>query len=65
VREFIAQGDTVATLGFYRGTVKPTGRSFSSEWVMVFTLDRGKVARFREYTDTNAIVTAFGAAVNA
>jgi ketosteroid isomerase-like protein len=51
-REYIAQGDKVVALGYYGGRSKATGRPLQSEWVMVFTLRNGKVARFREYADT-------------
>jgi ketosteroid isomerase-like protein len=59
-REFIAQGDRVVVLGFSRIRVKPTGRTLESEWVMVWGLREGKVAKFREYADTAAALVAFG-----
>jgi ketosteroid isomerase-like protein len=59
-REYIAQDDQVAVLGDYKWTVKPTGRTFASNWVHVVTLKEGKITRFREYTDTAAAVAAFG-----
>src|SRR5687767_3166329 len=40
-REFIAQGDQVAVIGDYSATVKGTGRSLTSDWVMVFTVKDG------------------------
>lgn len=60
-REFVAQGDTVVTIGQYRGKAKSTGRPFSSDWVMVFTFRNGKVVRFREFADSAAFVRAFSA----
>jgi len=65
-REFVAQGDTVVAIGHYAATTKATGRRFESDFVMVFTLTDGRVAAFREYTDTASINAAFaplGAAV--
>jgi ketosteroid isomerase-like protein len=59
-KEFIAQGDKVVTLGHYEAEVKPTGRRYESDWAMVFTLRNGKIVHFREYTDSAAIVAAFG-----
>ena len=59
---FVAQGDHVVAIGRYDGTVKPTGRSFESDWVMVFTFKGNKVARFQEYADTAAIAQAYAAA---
>ena len=58
-REFVAQGDVVVALGTYRGKSKETGRTFSSDWVMVFEFRNGKIARFREFTDSAALVNAF------
>src|SRR5687767_11224319 len=34
-REFVAQGDTVVGIGYYEATVKDTGRSIASDWVMI------------------------------
>jgi hypothetical protein len=61
-REFVAQGDKVIALGFYSAQVPATGRRYQSEWAMVFTLRKGKVARFREYADSAAIKAAFASA---
>jgi hypothetical protein len=59
-QEFLAHGDTVVALGHYTGTVKTSGRTFSLDWVMVFTFHAGKVVRFREYTDGAAVTAAYG-----
>ena len=58
-REFIAQGNTVVAIGHYRATTKASGKTFDSDFVMVFTLRDGKVAAFREFTDTAAVNAAF------
>jgi len=58
-REFVAQGDTVVAIGHYRATAKATGRTFDSDFVMVFTLRDGKVVAFREFTDSAAVNAAF------
>ena len=57
--EFIAQGDQVAVVGSYRGRAKTTGQRFETVWVMVFTIRDGKIARFREFTDSAQLVRAF------
>lgn len=64
-REFIAHGDTVIVLGSYQGKAKATGRSFQSQWAMLFTLRDGKVAKYREYTDTGSIALAYAASAAA
>lgn len=59
-REFVAQGDTVVAIGDYRGKATETGRPFSADWAMVFTIENGRIVRFREFTDSAALVRAFG-----
>lgn len=58
-REFVAQGDTVVAIGHYRAVTKGTGKTFDSDFVMVFTLRGGKVVAFREFTNTAAVNAAF------
>jgi ketosteroid isomerase-like protein len=58
-REFHATDDKVFALGSYAGKIKKTGRSFACEWVHVFTVVRGKISRFREYTDTAQFVAGY------
>jgi ketosteroid isomerase-like protein len=58
-REFVAQADKVVALGHYRAVAKPTGKTFESDFVMVFTLRGGKVAAFQEFTDSAGINAAF------
>jgi hypothetical protein len=58
-REFIAQGDKVVTLGHYTGRSKATGRSFDSDWVMVFTVRNGLLTRFMEFADSAGFNEAF------
>lgn len=58
-REFVAQGDTVVALGHYRAVTRSTGKVFDSPFAMVFTLRDGKVATFREFTDSAAVNAAF------
>ena len=57
-REFIAQGDRVVALGFYSSKVKATGRIAESQWVHLFTIRNGKVAKFQEFFDTAAALIA-------
>jgi ketosteroid isomerase-like protein len=61
-REFIAQGDTVAVVGYYEVNVRTTGRSVASDWVMVFTLKEGRITQFREWTDSAQVVRAYAQA---
>ena len=58
-REFVAEGEAVVAIGYYEATVKETGRSIASDWVMIFSFRNGKIVRFRELTDSAALVRAF------
>lgn len=58
-REFIAQGERVVVLGHSRDRVRATGHTVENDWAMVFTLRGGKVAGFRSYEDTAAVVSGF------
>ena len=58
-REFVAQGDRVVAIGHYRAKAKATGKVFDSPFAMVFTFRGGKIAAFREFTDSAAINAAF------
>ena len=62
-REFIAQGENVACIGYYDARVRDTGGRMKSSWVMVFTIRNGKIVRFREWTDSAQLNRAYGAAV--
>jgi hypothetical protein len=57
-REFVAQGDKVVALGYYKARTA-AGRPFASDWVMVFTVADGQVTRFQEFTDVAALNAAF------
>src|SRR6202042_1022295 len=46
IDQFIAQGDAVATLGRYSGSVKATGAPFESVVGHFFTIRNGKVSRW-------------------
>jgi uncharacterized protein len=58
-REFVAQGDQVVAVGTYAARMKPSGNAIDSGWVMLFTIRNGKIARFREYSDSAQLVRAF------
>jgi ketosteroid isomerase-like protein len=58
-REFVAQDDKVVAIGHYRVVMKPTSKTFESDFVMVFTLQNGKLTKFQEFTDSAGINAAF------
>lgn len=57
--ENTAQDDRVIVEGWNRGTVKSTGNTYEHDWVMVFTIRKGKIVRLRHYYDTNDVMVAF------
>lgn len=58
-REFVAEGDRVLVVGWERMKVKATNRTIELDWIMSFTVRNGKVAVFREFTDTKALADAY------
>ena len=56
---FVASEDRVVALGRERFRVKSTGRTWECQWAHAMTVRDGKIASFREYTDTAAMAGAF------
>jgi ketosteroid isomerase-like protein len=56
--EFVAQGDRVLVVGFARGKIKATNRTFEDHWVFAITVRNGKLTNIREYIDTQALARA-------
>jgi len=56
--EFVAQGDRVLVVGFARGRIIATNRTFEDDWVFAITVRNGKVTNIREYIDTLALARA-------
>ena len=56
--EYVAQGDRVMVIGFAKGKVKATNKTFEDDWVFDITVRNGKLTRIREYIDTQALAQA-------
>jgi len=56
--EFVAQRDRVLVVGFARGKVKATNRTFEDHFVFAITVRNGKLTNIREYIDTQALALA-------
>ena len=56
--EFVAQGDRVLVVGFAKGRITFTKRTFEDHWVFAITVRNGKLANVREYVDTQALARA-------
>ena len=57
-QEFIAQGDKVVVLGNYKYRSKATGKSWASDWAMVWVVKMGKIAQGQIFEDTLAQANA-------
>lgn len=56
--EFIAAGESVVSLGTFRGVHATTGKTSEARYAHVWTVRSGQIARFRQYIDTLAIAEA-------
>jgi ketosteroid isomerase-like protein len=57
-REFVAQGDRVMVVGFAKGKIKATNKTFEDDWIFAITVRNGKLTNIREYIDTQALARA-------
>ena len=61
VRKYVEQGDSVLALGAWAGRAKSTGRTFESDWAMLWAFDGTKVKFYQAYENTLAVSKAFSA----
>jgi uncharacterized protein len=54
----IAQGQQVAAVGRSSGLVRKTGKRLDDEFVHVWTIRDGQVARLQNFLDTGAVIEA-------
>ena len=57
-REFVAQGDRVLVVGFAKGKIKATNKTFEDHFVFAITVRGGRLTNIREYIDTQALARA-------
>jgi ketosteroid isomerase-like protein len=62
--EYIASGDTVAVVARYTGTGKETGKELDLPVVHVWDVREGKLARFRQFADTEKFLEVVPAEVS-
>lgn len=55
---FIADGDTVVSLGRFTGMYGATGKHAVADYAHAWTVKDGRIASFRQYIDTLAIAEA-------
>ena len=56
--EFVAQRDRVLVIGFAKGKIIATNKTFEDDWVFAITVRNGKLTNIREYIDTQALARA-------
>ena len=56
--EFVAQGDRVLVVGFAKGKIKATNKTFVDDWIFAITVRDGRLTNIREYVDTQALARA-------
>ena len=56
--EFITEGETVVSLGDFKGVHGATGKTSKARYAHVWTVKDGKITRFRQYIDTLAVAEA-------
>ena len=56
--ELVAQGDRVLVIGVATGKIKATNKPFKDDWIFDIIVRDGKVAKLREYIDTQALARA-------
>ena len=59
MEHFVAQGNLVASIGRYSGTVIATGKKFDDAIAHFFEIRDGKVARFVDFTDTASVADSY------
>jgi ketosteroid isomerase-like protein len=57
-REFVAQGDRVLVVGFAKGKIKATNKTFLDDWIFAITVRDDRLTKIREYVDTQALARA-------
>ena len=56
--EFLADGETVVSLGRFTGVHGETGKAVDAGYAHVWTIRDGRIQRFRQYIDTLAVAEA-------
>ncbi|MBO6516766.1 MAG: nuclear transport factor 2 family protein [Bacteroidia bacterium] len=58
VNEYVDANESVFAIGKYEGTYNETGKSFQAEFVHRYVVEKGKITKFTQYTDTHLIAEA-------
>jgi hypothetical protein len=58
-QKFLCDQDSVAVIGYTKCLAKPTGKTYETDFVHLFTLKDGQIVRFKEFFDTYIAGEAF------
>ena len=58
-KNYFSSQNLVVVLGSDTATVLSTGKTYTTDWTMFFTIINGKITMVQTYMDTNAIAKAF------
>lgn len=58
IEQYLDAGETIIVLGRYAGTYRESGKPMSAAAAHVYDVAKGKISRFRQYTDTFSIIRA-------
>jgi ketosteroid isomerase-like protein len=58
-KTFLSAGDVVSVTGSWSGTVRATGKSFTTNWAMRWVIRSGKVVIYDAVDDTAVTAAAF------
>lgn len=61
VRQTIAQGEDVVTLGYFDFLVTATGRHYKGEWALYTRIVDGRIVRWQMFEDAWSVGNAFDA----
>jgi ketosteroid isomerase-like protein len=56
--EYIADGNTVASLGHFTGVHGISGKTVDAAYAHIWDIEGGRIQRFRQYIDTLAVAEA-------
>lgn len=57
-QQFMNDGNSVVVKGFFTGKSIATGKTFESEWVMIWEVIGEKVKNYQAYIDTNKVASS-------
>ncbi len=59
LKKFLVDDDSIAVAGFTKCLAKPTGKTYETDFVHMFTLNDRKIVKFQEFFDTYIAGEAF------